>query len=530
MKRATRITSLILAGVLTLTGLVGLFLTATTAFAAGMRFADEPVFYRSSDTWTSDSEASKLYSRYDYYITASVIDSVVQYRGEPFKPQVKVTDPDSGKVTSKTLDTEYRYVMQDVLIMTGSGNFSGYLGGSVKAKENVFGEESALLGYKGAGGYLAFDFTIDLVSFDGLGQTLDFDIQYNYVLVDAETGTPITYQLGANEEADEDKNPAVIASSGNITTKVGKAVVEDDGDGDGSTGDDSYLIATPNIIIDKYTYSADNVVAGTEFPLYIKFRNTSKELDLENIIMEITTSTDLSPTSSSSSIYIEKLEKGATMEKTIMMSVKNTTEPGPQQITVSFNYEYVQDKKRLQGERSEKLAIPVIQNDRFEISEPEVPDQIWPGDRMSVYMSFYNKGKSTISNLTALFECEGMDEPRQQELLGNLEPGKSVDTDFNLSSYTPGEYSGTITITYEDSSGNEKQIVKPFTTSVMQNYVPEPEDPGMIDPMPMPEETGMAWYAKLALAVGGLAVAGVTGTVVVLRAKAKREEDENEDI
>ena len=37
MKRATRITSLILAGVLTLTGLVGLFLTATTAFAAGMQ-------------------------------------------------------------------------------------------------------------------------------------------------------------------------------------------------------------------------------------------------------------------------------------------------------------------------------------------------------------------------------------------------------------------------------------------------------------------------------------------------------------
>lgn len=340
---------------------------------------------------------------------------------------------------------------------------------------------------------------------NGKGRLMDLEVGYTYT----------------NAEG------ATAQSQGTISMRIGEAVLDDDASED---DEDSYLIATPNIIVTGYNYGGEEVMAGSEFPLTITFQNTSDTLALENIIMDITTTTDLAIANGSNSTYIEKLGKGEKQTKTLQMSTFSSTEPKPQQVTVKFTYEYILDKTRKTGERTEELAIPVVQLDRFSIGELSVPSQLWPGDSTYLSVEYVNKGKTTISNLAARLESDvpGISD---SQTIGNIAPGESGTIDFSFTANDSGSINGKVVIVYEDAKGDEKEIERPFSATVMDMGGMYPDD-GMTNmPMPMPEESNKTSPVTIVMAVvGGLMVAGLTATIIVKKVKAKREEEQDEDI
>lgn len=444
------------------------------------------------------------------------------------KPQFYRVDSDGNDIDdepTKKVKEGYRYRVEFTVLdrSVNDDEVDGFTGGFVASNGGYFDTvidtdgnfESSVTRVRGSSsGYLELEVEA-YVKFNGKGRTMSFDVGY-------------TYYKESNSSSDESSSTdrTYHESSGTVVTKIAEAIVTDGSEDD----EDSYLIATPNIIVTGYNYGGEEVMAGSEFPLTITFQNTSDTLALENIIMDITTTTDLAIANGSNSTYIEKLGKGEKQTKTLQMSTFSSTEPKPQQVTVKFTYEYILDKTRKTGERTEELAIPVVQLDRFSIGELSVPSQLWPGDSTYLSVEYVNKGKTTISNLAARLESDvpGISD---SQTIGNIAPGESGTIDFSFTANDSGSISGKVVIIYEDAKGDEKEIERPFSATVMDMGGMYPDD-GMANmPMPMPEENNKTSAVTIVMAVvGGLMVAGLTATIIVKKVKAKREEEQDEDI
>ena len=181
------------------------------------------------------------------------------------------------------------------------------------------------------------------------------------------------------------------------------------------------------------------------------------------------------------------------------------------------------------------ISVPISQPDRFEVGQLQVPSSIVLGETASVSLSYVNKGKNPVSNLEARITGTNLGAGGYQ-YLGNLNAGTEGSVDFDLTPEAAGAVSGTITLSYEDASGEPRTVTKDFSTTVEEMMF----DPGMMDPgmdEMQPETTGMPVWGWV-LIVGCGVVVIVVIVIVVKRRKKKKAmalaaleaEDSDEDL
>lgn len=314
--------------------------------------------------------------------------------------------------------------------------------------------------------------------------------------------------------------------------------VEDDDDDDDDDPADTLI---PYIIVDSYAYGGTSVTAGEEFTLTLRLRNTSSTHSLENIVMNVSPMGVFSMTSSSNTFYINKLQAGSILERTVTLKAgltKVTDDEDANSIDMKFTYQYLgKDDKTLQtGNSSESITLPVDFPDRFELGIPESDDMAFAGEDFYLSVPMVNKGRSSVYNLTAFVRGDGLKNPGQTQYIGNLNAGTGSSADFSLQYLAPGEYSGEIVVTYEDANMNPKEMVAAFNVSVedMWSGEPmEPEWPDGFDPnIPaeptdaVPEEDPVR-PVKIAVA---LVVCAMSAYVTIQKAKAKRSIYLDEDL
>ena len=168
------------------------------------------------------------------------------------------------------------------------------------------------------------------------------------------------------------------------------------------------------------------------------------------------------------------------------------------------------------------------------MTNAEVQGPIQMGTDGQLSISYVNKGKSTVYNLSVLLEGN-FTAPETNIYIGNVESGSSDSYDTTLTPTEEGTLQGKATITYEDPNGETREIIKEFSCEVQPAM---PVDQGGMGPdisEPMPEQSsGMPiWGWVLILAV----VAGGAAAVVLIRRKraAKRralleQEDDYDDV
>lgn len=268
--------------------------------------------------------------------------------------------------------------------------------------------------------------------------------------------------------------------------------------------------AAPNLIIEKYTYGGQSVEAGSTFPLTIEFINTSKTHRVENIVMSVQTAEGLSITNASNTSYFESLGPRKTLSKTLDIRALGTEQSSSPTITVSFQYDYIDNNVRSERTSSETLSIPVYQADRFELTAPETPVGMMPGMETPLSFPYVNKGKDTLYNVTASIEGD-MESLLKVQNLGNFEPGKSGSIDMILLPEKGGERKFKVLITYENANGEEIRKEFPYTVAIEEGLpvsdLPLPgEDPGMyVDPIAEESSSGSLWI-WIAAAAGAAAL------------------------
>lgn len=296
-----------------------------------------------------------------------------------------------------------------------------------------------------------------------------------------------------------------------------------------SENGDSIDAATPFLIVEQYNYGSDDVVAGDTFDLNMTIKNTGY-LPVENILVAITAPEALAITSSSNTLYIDRLGAGQSLEKVIQFRAKGSATPGSHAINVKFSYQYLDNDARKAGSTEENIAIPVIQQDRFFVNDLEPPQMMYTGEDNMIEVSFINKGTTEVRNISA--EISGnIANPGQSQYVGNLQPGEENSADFTIQALEAGQLKGTILLTYEDSNGTQKEVVKDFTVEVMEYPTMNFDDVPMEPAEPVDEGFHMPLWGWILIGAGAAAAAVVTVVVVLKKKKARKQrEDEDEDI
>ena len=305
--------------------------------------------------------------------------------------------------------------------------------------------------------------------------------------------------------------------------------------------------STPYVIVENYAFAGGctQVTAGSDFMLSLNCINTHSKIDLENIIMKISTSDGLQLTSSSNTFFIDRLKRSAGFEKILEISALSAAEAKSHVVSIAFEYEYVADGERKQGKMSQDISIPVVQADRFSADPITGVAEITVGEEIDIVSKYMNKSRGQLYNLTAelLFDENeiGCDETIIHG--GNLQAGSSGEMEFTLYGMMPGSFNAEILYTYEDAMGNEKETRVPFEVTFVEAPSFEWDQPVMEEfPMDgimydefgnpidmMAEDNGLSQTHLLMIGGGVVAAVAIAAVIVRKRKQAKEFEDDDEN-
>lgn len=341
------------------------------------------------------------------------------------------------------------------------------------------------------------------------------------------------YYVGGN-----DNTLKLIVTQGNynaiLSCKIDNATIVPEKEND-KKPDEETTAAQPYVIISSYSYGKGDLVAGETRNITMTFRNTSKTMAVENMMVTMTLPDAMMLTSSSNSFYIESLAAEGTITKTVNVTVKSNAAAQSHSMTVDFTYDYLDNGIRRNAKTTESISMPVLQVDRFTVTGIDLSPEIFMGEENNLSVNFVNKSRTEIYNLSAKLNCEGLSNNGEEQYLGNLASGTASSADFYITGNEKGELVGEVIITYEDTNMNQRTVSVPFTTKVTSYedaWGPQgpvgpqnPDDPG-IDPG-MEEPAGFPWF----WVIGGVVVVAA-GVFVYLKLRKNKKEsvEEDEDI
>ena len=350
-----------------------------------------------------------------------------------------------------------------------------------------------------------------------------------FVYAKNETVTPEPTP-GDNSQNQGDAGNGSAAGSGsdsadmNVTADDGAVAYSGGGSGSGGSSSDG---SVPRVIVTGFDTNPAEVHAGSDFTLTIHLKNTSKKTKVQNMLFELEAPTEgtdeqtsapaFLPTSGSNSIYLDGIKADGTADISITLNAKADLLQKPYSINLSMKYE---DSQATQIDSSSSISIPVKQDARFEFSEFEIsPQTIEVGGETNVMCSLYNLGRIKLYNAKARFEGNGI--KKQEIFIGNVEAGAtgSIDAMLEGEKVTNGNSKITMTLSYEDESGNISETTKDFELEVTEAV----DDSDMYMNTDGDAEAGSSGFPVVPVVVVIVIIAGAVAAVVFVKKKKKKQ-------
>ena len=350
-----------------------------------------------------------------------------------------------------------------------------------------------------------------------------------FVYAKNETVTPEPTP-GDNSQNQGDAGNGSAAGSGsdsadmNVTADDGAVAYSGGGSGSGGSSSDG---SVPRVIVTGFDTNPAEVHAGSDFTLTIHLKNTSKKTKVQNMLFELEAPTEgtdeqtsapaFLPTSGSNSIYLDGIKADGTADISITLNAKADLLQKPYSINLSMKYE---DSQATQIDSSSSISIPVKQDARFEFSEFEIsPQTIEVGGETNVMCSLYNLGRIKLYNAKARFEGNGI--KKQEIFIGNVEAGAtgSIDAMLKGEKVTNGNSKITMTLSYEDESGNISETTKDFELEVTEAV----DDSDMYMNTDGDVDAGSSGFPVVPVVVVIVIIAGAVAAVVFVKKKKKKQ-------
>ena len=285
-----------------------------------------------------------------------------------------------------------------------------------------------------------------------------------------------------------------------------------DGGSDGSEASGNGSV--PRVIVTGFSTDPAEVRAGSNMLFDLAAPTEGSD--------EQSTSPAFLPSSGASSIYLDSIAPNGTADISIELNAKADLLQKPYSMDLSMKYE---DPNATQVEGSSSISIPVKQDARFEFSDFEIsPQSIAVGEEANVMCSLYNLGRIKLYNVKATFE--GKNIKKSEVFIGNVESGAtgSIDAMLEGKKVSDGPSKVTMTLSYEDESGNISKTTKDLTLEVTEKM----DDEAVA--ADVPEEETQKSFPVIPVVIVVLVIAAVAAVVILKKRKkkqlAEREEEE----
>lgn len=247
---------------------------------------------------------------------------------------------------------------------------------------------------------------------------------------------------------------------------------------------DSGPTSKPRLLCQGYETNPAKVKGGEKFHLTVHLHNTSSLTAIQNI--QVTLSSDQVGENGSvpfltengaASLFIPYIEAEGDYDLEVDMVSSSQVPQRNYNLKLDMEYE---DLKATPIQAREAISIPLHQEARVDHGKIEImPEQVSVGQEANLSCLIFNKGKTTLYNLSVLVP-EGQGISGAEAYLGNVNSGESKTLDMMIKaeeSFSPDQ-PRKLKLRFEDENGapTEKEIEFPLT--VMEDN-PMDMPPGM---------------------------------------------------
>lgn len=281
-------------------------------------------------------------------------------------------------------------------------------------------------------------------------------------------------------------------------------------------GEKNEGVKNPQIMIENYDFGGIDVKAGEEFVLGLTLVNTSQKA-LRNIKVSLSADEGtFVPVNTSNSFFIDSMSPKQRVKKQIRFSTKPSAAQQTFGLSVDMAYE---DVKGNALSAKDMISVPVVQKTKLNIGEVNIAKEgVFVGQLTPASVTFYNVGKTVLSNLIIRAEGDFELEDKNGYFVGNMETGKSDSYDFNFIPMELGEAKGRIVFSYEDISGAPQTITKEFVINAM-------EMPVMEEDVDLPPEEPDNRHLKIGGGIAVVLLLLLAGIAAKKQYNKKREEE-----
>ncbi|SHO54192.1 COG1361 S-layer family protein [Anaerocolumna xylanovorans] len=245
----------------------------------------------------------------------------------------------------------------------------------------------------------------------------------------------------------------------------------------------------PKLIISNFSTGEEKLVAGSAFDFTFEIKNTHSSISARNIKVTVNQTDNIFMVDNgSNTFYISKISAGESIKKTLKLRVKSdaVTKAYPLDITMDYDYEGAkanpttgqigETAKETINLQAAENARPVIDN--IVVGSWDAPIVNQP---CTMTFAFYNMGKSTLNNVKATVSGDYTLSSGDMLFIGNVEAGSQEPAELEVIPSVEGLAKGVLTVTFEDSTGQEVTITKDFEGTIQGAYIPDPGSTGMPD-------------------------------------------------
>lgn len=284
--------------------------------------------------------------------------------------------------------------------------------------------------------------------------------------------------------------------------------------------------AEPVVYISKTVLEPETAQAGDSFTMTVTLKNSITTKSIRNMLVTVDTGNVLIDLEEDSNIFpIEKIDRGGEVELTLHFSTEPAIPSGKYPISFSFKYD---SSKTLNLSSNGSTVVEIQQPANMELVMPRFADSVSVGETVPVSFQVMNMGRSAMYNVRCTVSGYGL-VPSNTGYIGTMEAGTSKTTKVELyiialnasagneNGPQYGNTTGTVTLIYEDETGQEYSQEATFDTTVNRPVVQLPQNNTEEEKA---EQRVSSWWVSVSI-LGGVILAAV-GTILFIRGKKRR--------
>lgn len=283
--------------------------------------------------------------------------------------------------------------------------------------------------------------------------------------------------------------------------------------------------AEPVVFIANTVIQPGKAMAGEEFTLTLTLKNSLTTKSVKNMLVKVDTGNlHINLLEDTNIFQIDKIDAGGKTTLTLRFGTDASIPAGKYTLNFTFHYD---SSKTLNLSSSGTAIVEIQQPANVELVLPRFPQSVTVGETIPLSLQVMNMGRDRLYNVRCVVSGFGF-APANTGYIGTMEAGSSSMTEvelyiiaLNVSSGNEngrqyGDTVGTITLFYEDESGEAYSQEVQFETYVNRPIVQIPQANTATEEEKI---TGQWWISVLVL--GGVICAAGIG-IILIKCKAKK--------